>query len=994
MGGKTRVAILGGGVGAISAAYQLTSFPDWQDRFDITVYQMGWRLGGKCASGRNAAQAQRIEEHGLHVWQGFYDNAIRQMRDCYTHAAPLGGVFRSFREAFEPFNRITLTERIEGQWLKWFIEPPRNAAEAGSGGMLLTPWEYCAQALAMLSRMFDHLPERDTTLRPVTHESLVEPRAWPARAAKPVSRLEHLLDFFAHLPRLPGRLALAPQRALLGMLDGLVDELRAGLATRQDGSHERRRFLIAADLVIAAIRGVIEDQVITRGFEVIDDEEISAWLRKHGASDESLDSALVRGIYDYAFGFSGGVTDPAHRAIAAGTSLRGLCRMSFTYKDSYFFKMRGGMGDTVFVPYYKVLQARGVKFRFFHKVTAIEADTAGTGIQHVKLTRQADLAADTYDALVPVEGPGGLIFDCWPSTPRWEQLRQGGELRDRGIDLESAWADWPGVGSQELRRGVDFDQVILGIPVGALREICTDLRRDPRWEDMLDKLQTTRTLACQLWFKDDLDDLGWDHGPTILSAYQDRFDTWADMTHLLPLERWPRAQRVKSLAYLCGSLDDDPLLPPYSDHDYPRRERERVRGLARQWVEQHAGFLWPELLDAQGQVRWDRLQCLDPAAGIDAFDAQYFRANIDPSERYVLSVPGSTQYRLRSDASGFDNLFLAGDWTDNGVNAGCVEAAVMSGMRAAAGLAGEVLEIVGESDRAEAPAENRLRPADLVSLRAQNQAWPWSAMYGMAQTRGANAVFALPREVVSKMLPVGLQLAAQGMTMDDEHPVLLLFGWQDDVRPNGFALGGRYMEFILSVPFVQHADPRQHARCPGPFIYMPQLYLDALLPTLLGVFGYGYNKKLAHIVADDQDYTVCDRHTRETLISASFRPCGPPGTEVDFEHFRITRLPYQLPLISRSPLGWHYSFYDFALGQAVIRPIDMTIKVYSDKVGGLPSGIRKVPSIVKQPLGAFFVCTDATISHPLQTFVLPSQIKRRGAQGLPALLPFGRKPED
>ena len=42
---------------------------------------------------------------------------------------------------------------------------------------------------------------------------------------------------------------------------------------------------------------------------------------------------------------------------------------------------------------------------------------------------------------------------------------------------------------------------------------------------------------------------------------------------------------------------------------------------------------------------------------------RYERVNIDPTDRYVLSVPGSSRHRLRPDASGFDNLFLAGDWT-------------------------------------------------------------------------------------------------------------------------------------------------------------------------------------------------------------------------------------------------------------------------------------------------------------------------------------------
>ncbi len=59
------------------------------------------------------------------------------------------------------------------------------------------------------------------------------------------------------------------------------------------------------------------------------------------------------------------------------------------------------------------------------------------------------------------------------------------------------------------------------------------------------------------------------------------------------------------------------------------------------------------------------------------------------SLRSVRAVgSGSDKYRLRSDESGYDNLVLAGDWTDSGMNAGCIEAAVMSGLQAANALLG------------------------------------------------------------------------------------------------------------------------------------------------------------------------------------------------------------------------------------------------------------------------------------------------------------------
>ena len=81
-----RVAVVGGGCAALTAAFELTR-PEHGRRFDVTVYQMGWRLGGKGASGRGVAN--RIEEHGLHLWMGFYENAFRIMRDCYAELATL-----------------------------------------------------------------------------------------------------------------------------------------------------------------------------------------------------------------------------------------------------------------------------------------------------------------------------------------------------------------------------------------------------------------------------------------------------------------------------------------------------------------------------------------------------------------------------------------------------------------------------------------------------------------------------------------------------------------------------------------------------------------------------------------------------------------------------------------------------------------------------------------------------------------------------------------
>jgi len=52
------VTIIGGGCAAVTAAFELTR-PQHRGKYHVTLYQLGWRLGGKGASGR--AAADRIE---------------------------------------------------------------------------------------------------------------------------------------------------------------------------------------------------------------------------------------------------------------------------------------------------------------------------------------------------------------------------------------------------------------------------------------------------------------------------------------------------------------------------------------------------------------------------------------------------------------------------------------------------------------------------------------------------------------------------------------------------------------------------------------------------------------------------------------------------------------------------------------------------------------------------------------------------------------------
>jgi hypothetical protein len=241
----------------------------------------------------------------------------------------------------------------------------------------------------------------------------------------------------------------------------------------------------------------------------------------------------------------------------------------------------------------------------------------------------------------------------------------------------------------------DFDSVVLGIAVGAHRHICADLMEaSPPFREMVEGIATCRTQAMQLWFAQSLPELGWEGPSPVLGAFAEPYDTWADMTHLLAKESWedhsPGAPpcregrgKPRNLAYFCGYLDDSTLEPKTTDATFQGRENARAKRQARAWLADYAAHLWPRAAGYQAEPLNPEF-LFDPAEGVAGarFDAQYVRANVNPSDRYVLSVPGSTKYRLRANQSGFTNLYLAGDWLLTGLNGGCIEAAVMGGLQA------------------------------------------------------------------------------------------------------------------------------------------------------------------------------------------------------------------------------------------------------------------------------------------------------------------------
>ena len=222
---------------------------------------------------------------------------------------------------------------------------------------------------------------------------------------------------------------------------------------------------------------------------------------------------------------------------------------------------------------------------------------------------------------------------------------------------------------------------MLGIPVGALGEICAPLAcLKPAWRDMLNNLETVQTQCVQLWFGNKSQSA---MPPDAVATSYDNtpIDTWLDASDVIPWENWS-GTAPQEMAILCGPMGGPPTLPPQTDHGFPARMKAAVGSAGLTFLQQSADVLWPNFFE-NGQFDWSVLVAPGNAAGPDRYKKQSWGAGINPSDRYVLTKVDTSRYRLAPGQSGFDNLFLAGDWTDYGFNLGCFEGAVMSGRQAA-----------------------------------------------------------------------------------------------------------------------------------------------------------------------------------------------------------------------------------------------------------------------------------------------------------------------
>ncbi len=540
-----KIAILGGGIAALTTAFELSSQPDWQDRFDITVYQLGWRLGGKCATARGPNM--RIEEHGIHGFLGSYYNALPLMSRAYEALgrAP-GQPLATFDEAFKPASFVLMWEFIDGKMTQWPFTAPTNALRPGDPASL-AELQSVDQWIASVAQVLDGLFDQ--------HEAHHGPQAMMADMQWAIGRTV-LRGALAAVRRAEADLSSA-ESAAWHALDAAwlwIRNYAEKLAEVNTGLTELRRLLIVAEYLLAIIRGCIKDQVATRGFDALDSENFSDWLQHHGASMMVTSSPMALNTVNLSYQYPQG--DTARTALmGAGCYLHWTLR-SFAYIGAFAWLFEAGTGETVIAPMYQALLKRGVKFEFFQKVESLVLNADKSAVAAVNIAVQATLAnpAQPYQPLISVKG-----LPAWPGQPQFDQLVQGAELRTKDVDLESYWNGWQPVAQRQLLAGRDFDQVVFAISIGAVPYLCTELvAAKPAWQAMVAKVTTVQTQTMQVWLKRTTPELGWatpfknPNDAVVGATYINPLDGQVDFTHLLKWEDWPTDGMPKSLWYSAG----------------------------------------------------------------------------------------------------------------------------------------------------------------------------------------------------------------------------------------------------------------------------------------------------------------------------------------------------------------------------------------------------------------------------------------------------------
>lgn len=255
-----------------------------------------------------------------------------------------------------------------------------------------------------------------------------------------------------------------------------------------------------------------------------------------------------------------------------------------------------------------------------------------------------------------------------------------------------------------------------------------------------------------------------------------------------------------------------------------------------------------------------------------------------------------------------------------------------------------------------------------------------SAVALVGRYRAACAVVSLDESDAASLLTRNCTLdPAQPLTPAGSHPAIILLGSHHDVGFKALPLiRVNYREALVSIPWVRPSGGDAH----GPFAHVSRLWLNRLLPVIGGWF-FGFPKRWNPIEDEIDSYHVGRRIGKGTLIQATFRNAGEPSLPSSFPYFAAVRPIFEQAFLQRVLLVGPtcYLEMNFHLEEATLQPIDASVVIPPKVSGGLPPGSYDIPSIARQPLGAFRLELPWTLTWPSSRppgYTPPRTFKQRG----------------
>ncbi len=285
-------------------------------------------MGGKGASGRNKLYGQRVEEHGLHVWFGFYRNAFKMIQSVYAELGrPEGAPLRNWTDAFKAQNTIWLMDKVLKQRKSWrfsVVEKPGDPSQVDEKldieNVIETAFVYLKKWLHTLQTEFFRQNHK-------------------YRGIHANKKLDSLKKLIKSQVQFESKRSLSMFQQIHSKIKQHIDGVLPYIDSNNLNTDLYHTYVVC-DMGLAIIKGMMYDGIFSeQNFSKINNIEFKDWLLSHGANPTvTIPSGLLKTIYDVTFSYEGG--DPEKPNIEAGTAVHGILLIMTAYKGGLLYKMQ------------------------------------------------------------------------------------------------------------------------------------------------------------------------------------------------------------------------------------------------------------------------------------------------------------------------------------------------------------------------------------------------------------------------------------------------------------------------------------------------------------------------------------------------------------------------------------------------------------------------------------------------------------------------------